>query len=298
MGLFDKILAQAAEADREILNKYPELKASVEKAEQLEQEVEKQAATMADWNERLSGWERWKQSHWDDARNVTREHVATLQELEEARRQMAELQAKGEVGDMTFEEILAGLATKGFLTKEQMEAELAKRKVADLETVDRRLDQMDRGMSTVFSKAAPLLLRHDKEFGKELDFDGLFKYMADNQIHDPQVAYDRMVEPDRRARQQEAEAARLKEIEDMKAAHAAELERVKAEAAEQAKVAYGTPASPVESNVGAAGIRLTRPTLTPTPDGPAIPEKAELGRGEVAAAIANHYLASKGLPVN
>lgn len=298
MSLFDDILAKAEEGDRGILAKYPELKASVERAEALAGEVDKQKTTMADWDTRLRGWESWKLNNWDDAKGMPKGQIQAQEEAAAARRELAELQARGEVNtDMTLEEILVTLQSKGFVTKEDVAKTLKESGVVDAKTIDQRFEQMDTGMSYIYGATAHLPLEHHQEFGKTMKVQDLFKFMNDNKLADPQLAYDRMVEPLRRAKQDETTAARTKEIEDLKAAHATEVERIKREAAEAAQAAQLSAPSPLDSGVGHAGVRLTRPTHDPNAaEGPKIPEKVELGQGDLAASIAKHFREQKGLP--
>lgn len=296
MSLFDEILAKVPEGEREILAKYPELKANVERAEALAGEVDKQKTTMADWDTRLRGWESWKLNNWDDAKGMPKGQIQAQEEAAAARRELAELQARGEVNDMTFEEILAGLQGKGFVTKDDVAKTLKESGVVDAKTIDQRFAQMDDGMSYIYGATAHLPLEHSQEFGKPMKVTDLFKYMSEHKLADPQLAYDRMVEPLRRAKQEEVSAARTKEIDDLKAHHAEEVERIKREAADAAQAAQLSAPSPLDAGVGHAGVRLTRPTHDPNAEGPKIPEKVELGQGDLAASLAKFYREQKGLP--
>jgi len=106
-----------------------------------------------------------------------------------------------------------------------------------------QINALAAGMEVMFSKTAPLLLKHQREFNEDLDPQTVFKYMQENRVNDPAEAYARLVAP----RREEAAVA-AKTVADAK--HAEELTAAEKRGEEKAKQELAMSATGNPSDLG------------------------------------------------
>ena len=190
MGQFDDIILKTTvtdEADRVALQalatKYPALRTDVD-----------------DKADGLDKWHKWKADNWDGSLGTTRQHAATVTELEAARLRIQAMEAAGIGGDMKFEDIERELTAKGYVRKDDLEA------AADPMVVQ-RVNRSAAGIEQFYMATSTIPVEHYKEFGN-IDptlMPNLVKAYGEerklNPNADPRVVYDRMVaEPLRQRR--------------------------------------------------------------------------------------------------
>lgn len=241
MGLFDNLIQEVNEADREVFKKYPKFAQEVNKAD-----------------EYVSKWERWESKNWDEQANMTVNAVEALRQKD------AEIEALRlfQAGDMNWDEMKGNVETliqtnlkNGKVATQDdinrfLEAERTKLtvKVGDRQVpITEYAQNLERGMEMTYAKTAHLPSKYAREFGDkapEFTIESLFKHMQDNKISRFEDAYDSYVRPMREEKQTTERAA--------------ELERVKAEAKEEAKKEWAMKGGslPVDSEGSA-------PTATP-----------------------------------
>lgn len=250
MSFFDEFLKKVPADDQAVLNKYPELKASVEKLE-------------TDYNTyaRYAGeWVDWQQQYWDAEAGMTKREKALQDELTAA-------QAR----------INAGVGTGA--DRASVEA-IRKELDEKVKSVQAQSLQAIEGMNMFYQSAAKHMLPHQQEFKENLDPQTLMKFMQDNRITDPDTAYDRMVA----GRRAEAAAQAAKDLE---AKHAADLQAARED--ERKKVmqehAMGPGGVlPTDNTGGIAGItaRVDQPAKV-SDEVRAKVQDAKLGDGSLAA---------------
>lgn len=226
MGVFEDILGKAEEADRAVLNKYPDLK------KYLNDDLPAIQAKFTEADTRLSEWETWKKQNWDKDSGTTKTEkvMAELYRAEQARATALEAAQAAGV-DMTFEEILGNLQQKGFATKQEIDAVVTEKTkgLFSKEDGEKLGNNLDNALQFVYAKSYNLGRRHEKEFGEELDMGEVLKYMGANKIHDPEAAYIQMTATKRtelqRKHAEELEAKHKKEVEDAKLAGEKEGEK-------------------------------------------------------------------------
>ena len=222
MGVFDEILSRADEADRVVLNKYPDLKRYAEEHQVFAAELNTLRPKFTEADKKVSEWETWKANNWDQAAGTTKTEKAMAEMYRAEAARAAALEASSGA-DMTFEEILGNLQQKGFATKADIE-QVVTEKTKGFATKDDTTqvgNNLDRAMQFVYAKSYNLGRRHEKEFGEELDMSAVLTYMGANKIGDPELAYSQMIAPKR-------EALQKKQAEDLAAKHTKELEDAKA----------------------------------------------------------------------
>lgn len=222
MAFFDTFLAKVSAEDKAILDKYPELKASVDN-------LETQLGQAQTYGQR---WQQWSQENWDPQAGMT---VAER----ELREQLAAMQARGETGAAEAAQIAA-------LKKEVEDRQKAS---------DAQMYQMLAGMGKFYSEVTRRAFDHQNEFHENLDPDKFREYIDQNftkknlQV-EPAFAYDQWVAG--RRREIAAQAAK-----DLETKHAADLEAARQD--ERNKIAQERamgPAGvlPTDSTGGIAGI--------------------------------------------
>ena len=221
MGVFDEILNRADEADRAVLNKYPDLKRYAEEHQVFATELNTLRPKFKEADTKLSEWEQWKADNWDQDAGTTKTEKAMAEMYRAEAARAAALEAASGA-DMTFEEILGNLQQKGFATKADIEQVITEKTktLATKEDTTKVGENLDRAMQFVYAKSYNLGRRHEKEFGEELDMAAVLTYMGTNRIADPELAYSQMIAPKR-------EELRKKQGEELAAKHAKDLEDAK-----------------------------------------------------------------------
>ncbi len=273
MALFDEILAKVNAEDKAVLEKYPDIAATVTALEKEYQEA----------NAALTQWEEWRANNWDDEAKTTKAHVMDYQKLVAAEQRIRQLEAAGETG-MTWEQIKEQAQKEGvFLTKEQAEAVARARLEEFVEKVHKpALNNVVGAVETIFAGIYPLGFKHQQEFGEVLDPSAVLKYMNEHKIYQPEKAYEEMVS----ARRAEKAAEAQKELEKK---HQEELEAARREEREKVRqeMAMAATSSPTDlGGVTRAMGHLERARMAEgakdkeTPAGP--PPDAKLGDGVIA----------------
>jgi hypothetical protein len=221
MGAFDEILKVADEADRTVLNKYPDLKKFVDERDVLATEVNTLRPKFKEADEAAKKWEAWRFQNWDQDAGTTKTEKAMAEMYRAEAARAAALEAASGA-DMTFEEILTNLQQKGFATKAEIEQVITEKTktFATKEDTTNVGNNLDKAMQFVYAKSYNLGRRHEKEFGEELDMAAVLTYMGKNQIADPELAYSQMIAPKR-------EELRKKQADELAAKHTKELEDAK-----------------------------------------------------------------------
>ncbi len=214
---FENLLALAAEADRqplkELAEKHPWLKKFAEKGERFEQ-LEPQFKELYDDGDpvktinELKNWRKWNQTDWVAHQNQT----AQLRDLlATATTKVTELESRSdiemtpeEVRSLVAESVKATLAESGLVNKQGLEASLT-------ELVEKRVfpkileesNGLTNRFEDVYARLTPKMLEHARNFdGETLDMAALFKHMKDTSQMDPIKAYDGMVAPRLREKEQ------------------------------------------------------------------------------------------------
>jgi len=221
MGLFDKLIEEVAETDREVFKRYPKLAEKVDSDDQ-----------------KLTEWENWRKQHFNEELAMTNNAVEALRQKDAEIEALRLLQA----GDMNWDDmkgnvetlIQANLKNGKVATQDDinrfLEAERAKLtvKVGDKQIpITEYAQNLERGMEMTYAKTAHLPAKYYREFGDkapEFTIEALFKHMQDNKISRFEDAYDSYVKPLRDEKQATERTA--------------ELERVKAEAKAEAKAEW------------------------------------------------------------
>jgi hypothetical protein len=229
MSFFDDLLKRVTTEDQTILNKYPELKTSVE---QLEQE-RNQAARYA------GEWTNWQQQNWDATNGMTKAEVALRNELASAQ---SRLEAAAAAGSGATDQDVSAL-------RKEFETKIAEVNRQSLAAID--------GMNNFYSVVAPKVIAHQKEFGEVFNPNSLLAYIQQTHISDPELAYEKMVS----GRRAEIAAQAAKDLE---AKHAADIEAARQEgyAKRAQELAMGpNGVMPTDSTGGIAGVtaRIDQP---------------------------------------
>ncbi len=293
MGFFEDILAKAEEADRAILNKYPDLK------KYLNEDLPAIQTKYKDVDEKLTKWENWRKTQWDDESGTTKSEkaMAELYKAEQARATALEAASGAE---MTFEEILTNLQQKGYATKEDITTALTEKSKDFFSKTDGEKlgNNLDSALQFVYAKSYNLGRRHEREFGEELDMGAVLKYMGENKIHDPEAAYMQMTaskrEELRRKQAEETEAKHKKEVDDAKAAGVQEGEK---------KAAMSARVPTDQSGPGPLGFlqrsQLDRANAGRNKDNVAeVPANVKLGDNILSQMGYEEYLKNKEAKVN
>lgn len=189
MNVFDQILQQFVpdEADRAVISKYPQL------AESYNQVAAKNLQN-----------QQWFSENLVDDSGKTKKELALEEQLRQHQERIAAMAASG--GDMNFDEILAGLKAKGFVSGDDLTA-----KIADVDkTFSERINNRDSGVLHFFAKTANLAVQHKEEFGEPFDAEGFVKQYQASGTYDPKAVYDSLVAA-KREEKRNAEIKRLQE---------------------------------------------------------------------------------------
>lgn len=210
MSIFDNIIKDIPQEERAILEKYPQLKNTIE-----------------DLERKTAAWNAWAEENWDREANATKAEVALKAQLEAEIERANQLEQQIGAGDeMTFDQILAGLKNQGFVTKAEIDSAIAPHVKSAKEEALTALNRTAVGQQFIYAKVTPLAIRHPQEFGEDLDIEAFFKHMEKtNSFGNPQAAYDSFVAEKR-------ESKRRKEQEELMKKHQEELEAARREAEE------------------------------------------------------------------
>jgi uncharacterized protein (DUF3084 family) len=255
VGYFDEILKTASAEDQAVLNKYPQLKASME---QLEGDV----AKLTPYAQYGAQWRDWERQNWDAEAGMTKREKELADELAAAQERLTSAQTSG--SGASAGEIAA--LKKEFETK--------------LNEVNANAQRSMEGMNYFYGRAVTKLLPHQQEFGEAFDPKVLYEFMQKSGINDPDLAYDRMVA----GRRGEIAATKQKELE---AKHVADLEAARQEGYNKRaqEVAMGSGGMlPTDSTGGIAGVTafMSKPA-TISDEVKAKAAEAKLGDGSLAA---------------
>ena len=236
MGLFDKLLNQVAEADREVFRRYPDLAKKVDQQDEYN-----------------TKWETWKQNHWDDSRQMTKNAVELIQQRDAEIEALKLLQGndimgwdeiKGNVQSLMEAQLKGQKVATEDSVKSYYEREVAPRfsiKAGDKEIpVTQYVQNLERGVEITYAQTGHLPLEYHNEFKDIQDaprytYDVLTKHMREKGIANFEDGYNSLVAP---LRAKKAEAA-LKANED----------KIRAEAKAEAKkeMAMSQGALPTDS---------------------------------------------------
>lgn len=202
MSYFDQLL-NVISADSEIIQKYPALKDALKEASKLSRELEEA-------RKELDEWHRWADENWDDELNMTRREAALSRRVEELERMLNEkvgsdFPAFGEDITSNFDKLEQMLRSKGYVTKADLTAAIGN--VVTKQDLEKQLNSLATNIGKFYAQTSSLAWRHFQEFNQPLDIGGLIKFMTDNNIPDPEAAYERFT-ADLRKRKQEEEIQR------------------------------------------------------------------------------------------
>jgi hypothetical protein len=249
MSIFDDILSAAPAEDQTVFNRYPQLRQSVEKME----------ADLGTVSQYAGKWVDWQKDNWDAEAGMTRAEKTLRDELTAA-------QAKLTAGVRSG----ADAGTVDALRKE-FEAKAKEIEAKSLQAIE--------GMNLFYQATATRMLPHQQEFKENLDPKVLMKFMQDNHINDPDVAYDKMVA----GKRQELSAQAAKDLETKHAADIAAAEQRGADKKAQ-ELAMGPGGMlPTDNTGGIAGItaRIDQPAKV-SDEVKAKVADAKLGDGSLA----------------
>lgn len=277
MGAFDDILNQfvSDEADRAVILKYQPLASKFDTAVDLNTKNQAWFATHYDW---------------DAGKTIREKELEVAIEAEKER--TAALAATGN-SEMTFEQIEASLKSKGYVSKAEVDSQIA----AATTGVKQFIAERDLGAMKFAAETATLAISHQQEFGAPLDANGFATFTAQSNAQTPRVAYDQYVATMR-------SEAQTKKLADMQTQHAADLERVKAESSETARrqalmeVAQGGGGMPVDQGKGSGSLgwmqqrQIDRTKLVDADGNQQVPG-GRLGDGSAANAAYTQYLKDK-----
>jgi len=243
MGIFEEILAKAEDSDRAVLEKYPELKQSMEK-------LENAAVDYA----------KWYAANWDEEHGMTRGEWAARQQLQELQARLEALEANpGSMSDEHASSLLEDARRAGLLSHAEVQKILDER----LKQYQEQTNQVLSGMQAFYGQVYGLGFKHKDEFGEPLDPNELWNYMVRTGVRDPKVAYEQMVAPKRAEIQAKQQEQLLKEAEERGA-----------QRARQELAMGGQNALPTDTSGGIIGV-----THMPVPQGEIPQDLQERAKG-------------------
>lgn len=191
---------------------------------------------------RLPEWIKYHRENWDPQANRYKNEAAALEEAARLRTELAELRAKGEVGDMDLQEVTKAIEEKlkaeGFVRREDLVGKDGNSGLL-IDSVNRNAAHIER----IYRALTPKIVSHQQTFGKEMPMDAVIDYIAKNPGIDPNAAYEAVVAPERAALLQKE--------------HAAAVAKAREEGVTQGKTeamqAMGKPGMPVSSGGSASG---------------------------------------------
>jgi hypothetical protein len=230
MGFQDILNSIHEETDRTqmaaLAGKYPSMRTYLERGERFEAVAPRLRAVNPRFAEEpealvenVEAWESWRRNNWDNDAGMTREERRRAEALNLAELKIAELEMRGDT-DMTSEEIAELVAktvegvlkTKGVVTAEDLNNKLSKEFVPEL---NKNFNNMLGNFEGVFADLGPLTVRHEREFGEEIDPQKVFNRMREaNAAGHPITAKQAYAEVYKPKLDERAAAAEQKKIED------------------------------------------------------------------------------------
>lgn len=257
MSFFDEFLSRVPATDRVVLDRHPDLRASIDKMESDLGTVSKYAGE----------WARWQDQNWDGQAGMTKAEKILREELATAQERINT--GGGDAGDLAA-------------VKRDFEAKLAETQKSSMAAIE--------GMNHFYSAVSSRLLNHHQEFGETLDPSKLMGFMQQKGINDPDIAYDRMVAE----RRSENQSKKQKELEEKHAADIAAAEQRGREARSQ-ELAMGPGGFlPTDHTGGIIGVtaRIDQPAKMSDEMKAQIAE-AKLGDHKLAELGYSEYLKGK-----
>lgn len=291
MGVFDKILESIPDSDRAFFDKYPQVRQQVEAIEEslrlAKAAAEENDAAVKAWEEYLYGAEQPDGTRqggvWDDSAKNFKPVIEAQREIEQYRRRVSDLEKLVEAGtDMTFDEILANLQQRGFVTRDQIEP---LQKAVQSSAKQEDINRVAGAFEFFYANTADLPAKHLAEFGEPMNFREYLEFVRkQNLIADPQRAYDMFVAGRRQEILKAQEEKKQQEIQE-------QIEKARQAGLEEGKrlAAMGQSGIPTDQDSGVASYNPAVAEVVQKaakPDGTvAVPPEARLGDG-VRAAIA------------
>lgn len=253
MSIWDEMIKAVPVEDRTALDRYPQLKASMD---QLEVASAQLAANKQQWD-------KWVSENWDPTTNTTRREAALLNELATVNAKVVELESAPNRSGADADE-LAKL-------RKEVEDRVKSLETGSLAAIE--------GMNRYYRAAATRVLPHFQEFKENFDPDKLLTYMRENRLNDPDTAYDRMVAP----RRAELAAQHQKDLDEK---HQKEIEAAREEGYQKKaqEIAMGPQGVlPTDQTGGIAGITSRmEPPAKISDDVKTRLSEAKLGDGSLA----------------
>lgn len=244
MGVYEDILTKVAEPDRATLDKYPDLKAAIQKLE----------ADYTDADTRLKGYEGWYAANWDPERKMTRREVELTESLTAAQQRADQLETLGET-EMTFDDILKQTqphikqAVDGAVNP--LRSALFDEKGQPKLTARDEFNQALVGMQMFYANTANLPAQHYREFGEDMDMPGFIKHVFEHEMGArTKEAYDQFVADKRAAARAAADQKREQET-------SAKIEAARKEGEDKARremVVTSGRGTPSDAGVGASAL--------------------------------------------
>lgn len=293
--MFDNLLQLAADDDKATLttmaNKYPTLKTYFELGEKVKPVQDRLKALHSTYADdltlpvkELEEWHAWKGTKWVDWQT---EHQRIETALAEATAQITELEnnRSAEVTPDEIKQIVKEtLDAAGVVRTADLDTQMTKfvnEKVAP--TLDSKISGLTLRFEDVFDKIEDIRDRHHGAFGENIRPKDVFKFMQDNKITDPEVAWTQMTS----SKMAEKTAAQI--AADKKA----EYDKGVAEGRKAAFGEKGAGKSPVDAggNVARPGalMRRAQARMPKKADGEVDSSKIPLGKGIARAATQEYY---------
>ncbi len=293
MGLFDEIVAKLDETDRGVITKYPQIADAIKLAETSQAELSQLKPKF----EKVSGdyqtYVNWYSEHWDPAMNMTKSEVQARSELDRSNARLTQLEGLVQGGDdVTFAEIEQQLTEKGYVKKETVDA-LVAAKVDGLLRADptdprkagpilQEINSRNAMLENFYFDTAPLLTRHFRDYGQDLDLRGLAKFAAEkSMLADPGRAYDEFTRTQRDAKAAEAQKAQQAEID-------AKIAAAKAEGLKEGEQKALAGQSPTDTGGSHPGSWLPN-RVTSTVEKPPVPEGTKPGDPAMGVLAAEYF---------
>jgi hypothetical protein len=164
MGVFEDIIAGSTPEDRAVIERHPQLKASIA-------QLEADRAAMAPYAAKVAAWDEWQAKNWNQEAEMTNREKALSDKVAEQETRLAAAATAG-----------AGVSA----------AEIAKL-TGELAKTKEEFGKQMGGIKYFFGAVANRIGSHRDEFGENFDQQKLFDYMTNNKINDADVAYDKMM---------------------------------------------------------------------------------------------------------
>jgi hypothetical protein len=284
MGVFDDILENVEDDDKEIFDKYPQLKETVDGLE----------ARYSDADNRLKGWESWALKHYNYDSGKTTEQIAAERKAQEMEARARALEALKDT-EMTFDEILEGLRGQGFVKRDEI-PEVVKQATSGLvsrEEYSNSQNQLALGFEYIYKKTAHLPSKHMKEFGDPMNMNDFMDHWQKSGIKDPDQAYESFISPLKQERDKVAAEKREKEYQDR-----VEAARKEGEEKARREMSMGQGGRIPSDQGGTSGMGMLERQIMQkrTQSGaqkdnpPEIPDSVKLGDGTLAQLGYEKYL--------